>query len=646
MKKRKLMESFSLVDDEYLCEADPSRNAKQVKRKRNMRVWLSIAACFCCAIIGLNLWLFIPLKHDPPNVSKYSDSEYYGIIVKLNELTYRKPSYKNNFERYLSGIFKGATAEDMNMEMAVDTMQETMATGSAKLYAEDGTAEYVETTDNQVVGVIEGDIFKRSSEHIYYLNGNKLEVYSIDKESSSLVGSFEIKGADDMRHMYSEVTMYLSEDCKTVTLMYPYYTKDNRACIAFESLDVSDPAAITLKDRVRVSGTYLSSRLVDGDFLVLSQFYVNYNPDFSDESTFVPQIDKGEGYESIPVGNIISPEKLDSARYTVVCKMDGDTLELYDTSAFLSYSDDVYVSNENIYVTRTYSDRSEDGELVINTKMTDISRMPYAGESFGEVSSVTVDGYVKDQYSMDEYNGYLRVVTTTDVWSEKKQDDYYESRGEILLISRSGDTNADLYVIDFDACDIRAQMKAFAPAGEVVQSVRFDGNTAYVCTSVQLTDPVFFFDLSDLDNITVKDTGTIEGFSTSLVNLKDGFLLGIGIGSDRNTLKIEVYEETENGVASVCKYEVKDAGYSTDYKSYFIDRENGFVGLGITLYGKQKPGDTKMNGRYVLVHFDGYRLRELLNVSLNGNDSSKRGVYIDGYMYMLGSEGLVVEKVN
>ena len=81
---------------------------------------------------------------------------------------------------------------------------------------------------------------------------------------------------------------------------------------------------------------------------------------------------------------------------------------------------------------------------------------------------------------------------------------------------------------------------------------RFDGTDAYVCTAVQLTDPVFFFDLSDMDNITYKETGTIEGFSTSLVNFGNGYLLGIGTGNVWGSLKIEIYEESATGVVSVC----------------------------------------------------------------------------------------------
>ena len=95
-----------------------------------------------------------------------------------------------------------------------------------------------------------------------------------------------------------------------------------------------------------------------------------------------------------------------------------------------------------------------------------------------------------------------------------------------------------------------------------------------------MSDPVFFFDLSDVKNITYKETGTIEGYSSSLVNFGDGYLLGIGV-VNWSDFKVEVYEEKEDNVKSVCAYELNSADYSLDYKAYYIDRENQLVGLGI-----------------------------------------------------------------
>ena len=204
--------------------------------------------------------------------------------------------------------------------------------------------------------------------------------------------------------------------------------------------------------------------------------------------------------------------------------------------------------------------------------------------------------------------------------------------------------NAALYCIDINTWETVAKVENFAPKGETVESVRFDGDKAYVCTAVvvTLTDPVFFFDLSDLNNITVKDTGEIDGYSSSLVNFGNGYLLGIGI-NDAWELKIEIYEESEDGVVSVTAYE-KPFDFSRDYKAYFIDRKNQLIGLGIADYsGKYNDKDERL--RYIVLHFDGFELREVMNVGIGASLDHCRATLIDGYMYILGFDRLEVVKL-
>ena len=148
---------------------------------------------------------------------------------------------------------------------------------------------------------------------------------------------------------------------------------------------------------------------------------------------------------------------------------------------------------------------------------------------------------------------------------------------------------------------------------------------------------MFFFDLSNLEKITYKETGTIEGFSSSLVNFGDGYLLGIG-RENWDTFKAEIYYETDKDVESLCSYTAK-ASYSTDYKAYYIDRKNQLIGLGLTM---QKGGVS----RYVVLRFDGYNLIEVANVELAGNNNYKRGVYIDGFMYMFGWNDFKVDDLS
>lgn len=627
MKKEEMLLAINEIDEKFIAEAAPKAAApKQSKHYGRNRLAI-VAACLCTVAAALGLILFLPYNTSPPDVSEYADSEYYEIIQKINALNYQKPAYKNNWERLCAAI-----------SGLVMSRQDKMAEGSeAPINASTGNANYQETTDNQTAGVIEADLIKRSDKYIYYLDGTCLKVYSIQGEASELVGSHSFKYKDNTVLFYSdEWEFFLSSDCKTVTVLAPCRKKERGACVAVISLDVSDPANMTEIQTVLLTGSYLSARLTDGKLLLLNEFRVD-GADFSAEESFLPQIDAGNGFESIPAEDIVAPKTLTSARYTIVCKFDAASLALEDCSAFLSYSDTVYVSEQNVYVTRTYREQSSEGSYTTETAMTEISCLSYAGEELAFQGSAVVAGYVNNQYSLDEYENMLRVVTTTSYTK------YRSGQAGTDLFWMDGSTNASLYCIDLASWRITAQVKEFAPKGEVVRSVRFDGETAYVCTSVELRDPVFCFDLSDPDNITYKHTGTIDGYSTSLVNFGNGYLLGIGIGVSGNqteSVKLEIYEETENSVSSVCKYELPGASYSSDYKSYLIDRENQLVGLGFSMGIAQYT-----DGSYLLLSFDGYQLHEVATIPLAGDNSRKRAVYIDGYLYAFGPNNFLVVPV-
>lgn len=672
MKKEKLLRAMNLVDEKFVEEASPERtkkvNAARKTRKREI-FWRSMAACFVGLTVAFSCWLFVPFNTAPPSVAQYADSEYYDLIQKLNVYNYRAPEEKNNYEKYVKNFFenlgKFATkGEDMFYDGALEAVPDE-APGEAAPGAPGNTApevndneelenSSVETTDNQVNGVIEADLIKRTKTHIFYLDGGTLRAFNIAGEESEEVGSLYLNQQTDTKYAYiEEWEFYLSADGKTAIVIAPYFSKVSDTTICVMSVDVSDPENMKVTGTAGVNGGYMSSRLVDGNLLLITQFNVKRSEylKYDDEETYVPQIETSEGTESVPADNIVSPETLTSTRYTVVWKLDQTTLTVKDSAAFLSYSDQVYVSKDAIYATRSFSEQQKDKEgYMLSTSMTEISAISYAGEKMEYKGSKIVEGYVKDQYSLDEYEGILRVVTTTSV-SRRKVYTNGSVIADVLIdeiepgmsIGGSG-TNANLYCIDLNTWEIVAEVLQFAPQGEIVQSVRFDKEMAYVCTSVQLSDPVFFFDLSDLSNITVKDTGTIEGFSTSLVNFGNGYLLGIGRGSTWDSVKIEVYEECADGVRSVCAYELKNAEYSTEYKSYYIDRENQLVGLGIYDYFANKYDGSA--SRYILLFFDGYKLRELVNEQLRGDVSFMRATYIEDYLYMFGWEDFKVKEVG
>jgi uncharacterized secreted protein with C-terminal beta-propeller domain len=625
--------------DEYMEHI--RSKAKNIKSRRRIMA----ASCSAMLVLVLALTLFVPYNSQLPNVDRYKDSPYYKLIPGINKVTYQPPEYKNNYEwlkDVLSGV-RGSSTDVMDAPTAAipgtmdtitggpiygaeaDTSINTSGTASPSLKDD----QYQETTDNQVQGVIESDLFKRSDKYLYYLRGSTLSVYSIDKENSAEIAAFKLPLEENVYYNHSE--MFLSKDCTTLTILSQQSVEGKGACTVIYSLDVTDPVNIQSQEPVYFFGNYITSRMVDGQLLLIYNYRIDGQIDFDKPETFVPQY--GPYGNVMPIGaeNIYCPvEEPNSACYTVIAMMDSKTLTVQDTAALLSYSGPIYVSETAIYATYSCDQRAENEETILQTAYTEITGISYTGDELDILGTVTLEGSVKDQYSMDEYNGVLRVATTTSVVTlENSHNDFWW-----VVLDRK--FNCNLYCIDLSTWEVASSVIAFAPEGEEVTSARFDGSMGYICTAevIVMTDPVYFFDLSDIHNITYKHTPVIDGFSSSLINFGD-YLLGIGYNEKRE-LKVEVYEETADGVWPVTSYE-RPAFFSEQYKSYYIDRENNIVGLGIE---DRRTGQE----HYLLLHFDGYELVVLQQLSMkNGYVRLCRADIIDGYLYLLEDQLQVVK---
>lgn len=597
---------------DILARAD----AEKARRKKRITL-TSVLSAGLSLVLAFNLVLFIPYNTAMPDLSAYKDSEYYSLMQQINELTYRPPRYKNNFEAWFGDLFSGKG----------DDMAE--APGNAG----DDSA-YSEVTDNQVQGVIEGDRFKRAGDTVFYLQGNTdgytLRAYSLAGAHSESVGTVRIGERENAYYSasYTErAEMYLSEDGDTVTLFTPVSVWNGKTSIVYTEIvgiDVSDPANMRETGRRYVSGNYVTSRSVEGDFLLISEFAVYSNPDFSDEAQYLPQAGELGDMENLPVDDIVCPDVATAARYTVVTRLN-ESAEIEDCLAFFSYTDEVYVSQNNVFVTRDSYNGEEtvNGENVsytVRESRTEISAVAYAGGELTLLGSADIPGTVEDQYSMDERDGTLRVVTTLYRY-------FPESSGDASLLPPYGQ-NAGVYVISLSDFTVLGSLEWFAPEDEQVMSVRFEKeeNAVWVCTAIEITDPVFKIDLSDPKNITYIRTEDIDGYSTSLVDFTGGTLLGIGYGT-WDSLKIEVYAEDGDSVRSLDAYEVKDASFASEYKAYLIDRENALVGMHVSPYNGENY--------YLLLHFDGYELVELAKTSLASYlPDLTRAAIADGWLYI------------
>ena len=628
-KKERLLFAIGEADEKYIKEAQTNMGTTRIIK----------AAVVLVLFAALSLYLFIPFAPVTSDLTAYEGSSYFPLIEGIEDyrLTFMQPIYKNNFQWFaaeVGGLFgflnKGGMAPGMDADNNMSGAPELDANGS-----------YIESTDNQVNGVIESDLVKMTDKYIFRLTGALLRVYSIAKEDSELVSEFEIPTFMNERGNHGH-EMYLSLDCNTVTVLKQFYDYDAQCYkVGLISIDVSDVMNMKLKGMISVDGDLNTSRMVDGKLLLVTNYTFNRTKvDYDDPETFVPTIDSGNGKEPIEFENIIYPDNVDGTDYSVVALIDTDNLSLLGANALLNFTDEVYVSAENIFVSREYVSKTQGENTITSSNMSDVAVLGYANGTLTEKGVITLKGHTEDQYSFDELDGYLRVVTST--------RDAVQYTGGANFTNMTNYRNASLYIVDLKDNSVAYSLESFAIEGEEATAVRFDGDKVYVCTAVVVTftDPVYFIDLSDYENITSADTGVIEGYSDHLINYGEGMTLGIGRENWQYS-KVEIYAEQGDKVVSVHEYKF-NGEYSLDYKAYLINRESNLFGFAAEYFYEYDENDkyVQYSDRYILIRFDEQSMYVYYVMLNNVRPDRVRAVFIDGYLYVTTDSELIVEQID
>ncbi|QGN46221.1 hypothetical protein GKC29_04755 [Micromonospora sp. WMMC415] len=130
------------------------------------------------------------------------------------------------------------------------------------------------------------------------------------------------------------------------------------------------------------------------------------------------------------------------------------------------------------------------------------------------VAAGTVPGWLVNQYALSEWEGHLRVATTTGTGERT-------SESGVHVLRRTADALVPVGAV------------TGLGRGERIYSVRYLGGTAYVVT-FRRTDPLYALDLTDHAAPKVTGELKITGYSEYLHPVADGRLLGVGQEADRN----------------------------------------------------------------------------------------------------------------
>jgi hypothetical protein len=213
------------------------------------------------------------------------------------------------------------------------------------------------------------------------------------------------------------------------------------------------------------------------------------------------------------------PEEFAGLNMLSVMTIDvGEGLEVADATGVVATGSTVYSSLDNLYVaTQGWQTgrwaRGEPGDDRPESVTTEIHKFDVSDASETEyVATGQVEGFLLNQFAMDEHEGLLRVASTT---SPNWWGSGFESQSMVTVLH---EVNGEL---------VRVGRVDGLGESEQIYSVRFMGDVGYVVTFRQ-TDPLYTLDLSDPTDPRVVGDLKILGYSAYLHPLGGDLLMGVG----------------------------------------------------------------------------------------------------------------------
>ncbi|MEH0844864.1 beta-propeller domain-containing protein [Micromonospora sp. CPCC 205711] len=200
------------------------------------------------------------------------------------------------------------------------------------------------------------------------------------------------------------------------------------------------------------------------------------------------------------------------------------------------------------------------------------------------VAAASVPGWLINQYAMSEWDGHLRVATTSGrTWGDKPN------------------STSSVYVLRADGTALTRVGKVTGLGkGERIYAVRFVGGTGYVVTFRQ-TDPLYTVDLRDPGAPKVSGELKINGYSAYLHPAGEGRLLGVGQeASDRGRVQgtqLSLFDVSDPAKPTrIAQYHVKQGHSEAEFDphAFLYWPAERLVVVPLTVHGTGLPSNVAL----------------------------------------------------
>lgn len=642
------------LDQIHASDELKNSTLEEIRKRKNRKYnFYRYATILVVAIIICTVYFINFRNPDIQKIAKNSNEEIKEVEKIENDLP-RFASMEELRNVLENNNSNSRQAKSMNQEILDDTVI------TSETQEQTDTSSDYSMTNIQVDGVDEADIVKTDGEFIYYISNQKIYILSKNLELISTIDNI-----NNEKEKFIPKELYINNDKLIILGNYSKFSTNNISNKNTEIIDIDESQEILTDDviinsenfakamvydinkkdspklirEVGLDGFYINSRMINDNIYFVSSKNILYNNNLKDEEILPYTEDsiRDENKKMISYSDIAYFKDVNTYNYMIVGGFNINNSEEVQTETFFGASDNIYANKENLYITELKIENNMDKTIIYKFKLGENGIIL---ECKGEV-----EGYLNNQFSMDEYEGNLRVATTI-----SKNEIYYDSTDTTIVMGTNQDVSNKLTILDDNLKEI-GKIENMAQ-DEKIYAVRFIGKIGYIVTFKQ-TDPLFVIDLSDPTNPIIKGELKIPGYSSYLHPYDDTHIIGIGYNTKENSsggivntnMKISMFDisDLENPREMYTMDIGEEYVYSEleyNHKALFINKDKNLIGFPLTYNGKNSFILIKINLE------NGFEKYNEITKELNYKTNINRGIYINSVFYTLAENEIISYDLN